>query len=131
MSGKTPKIGHGPIKMRNVGKDWPHWSKDWPHWSEADPPRKPDWTRVHPPLKQRGDFYWNTEGGNRVLVLAIPILSGEKKDWSWSRWNITKPNMGGHQWRWDGNEDEPTLRPSLHDVGLWHGYVKGGVLTEA
>lgn len=30
-------------------------------------------------------------------------------------------------WVWDGNEEEPTLSPSVHDVGHWHGYLKNGV----
>lgn len=33
-----------------------------------------------------------------------------------------------HQWEWDGNVDEPTLRPSLHHVGCcgWHGFLTAG-----
>lgn len=33
---------------------------------------------------------------------------------------------GGHSWAWDGNEDRPTLRPSLLRRGGWHGYVTAG-----
>jgi hypothetical protein len=29
-------------------------------------------------------------------------------------------------WHWDGNEDKPTLAPSVHHLGGWHGYVRAG-----
>lgn len=29
-------------------------------------------------------------------------------------------------WGWDGNEDRPTLNPSIHDPGHWHGYLTAG-----
>jgi len=30
-------------------------------------------------------------------------------------------------WAWDGNRDAPTLNPSVHDVGHWHGWLRNGV----
>lgn len=30
-------------------------------------------------------------------------------------------------WQWDGNLDEPTLSPSVHHVGHWHGWLRKGV----
>ena len=33
---------------------------------------------------------------------------------------------GGNSWEWDGNEDRPTLSPSVHHIGRWHGYVRNG-----
>lgn len=30
-------------------------------------------------------------------------------------------------WDWDGNRDAPTLSPSVHHVGHWHGWLRGGV----
>jgi hypothetical protein len=30
-------------------------------------------------------------------------------------------------WHWDGNRDKPTLTPSVHHVGHWHGYLTAGV----
>lgn len=29
-------------------------------------------------------------------------------------------------WEWDGNEDKPTLQPSVHLPGRWHGYFTAG-----
>lgn len=34
-------------------------------------------------------------------------------------------------WEWDGNLDKPTLSPSVHDVGHWHGYLRAGVWETA
>lgn len=30
-------------------------------------------------------------------------------------------------WDWDGNRDAPTLQPSVHHVGHWHGWLRAGV----
>jgi hypothetical protein len=29
-------------------------------------------------------------------------------------------------WEWDGNEDRPTLSPSIHTHGRWHGFFRAG-----
>lgn len=33
---------------------------------------------------------------------------------------------GGHSWAWDGNLLAPTLTPSVHIFGNWHGWVRAG-----
>lgn len=99
----TPKHGHAPIKMR----------------------RCPDAL-----FQAAGDFKWLiAENDTRTLALAIPC-SGEK-GWCYSRWTIDHKNTAGAQWSWNGNEDAPTLSPSLHAVEIWHGWVKAGELIEA
>ncbi len=30
-------------------------------------------------------------------------------------------------WHWDGNREKPTLSPSVHHVGHWHGWLRDGV----
>ena len=30
-------------------------------------------------------------------------------------------------WDWNGSRDKPTLSPSVHHVGHWHGYLIDGV----
>jgi hypothetical protein len=30
-------------------------------------------------------------------------------------------------WTWDGNRQKPTLHPSVHWVGHWHGWLRNGV----
>ncbi len=29
-------------------------------------------------------------------------------------------------WTWDGNQERPTLSPSIHCVDHWHGYLRAG-----
>lgn len=31
-----------------------------------------------------------------------------------------------HSWTWDGNEEKPTLQPSVWLKGRWHGYFRNG-----
>ena len=113
----TPRMGHAPVKMNRVinGKF----------------------------MCRQGDFYWDVRGNNRTLVLALPSLEERTEstkcynhetppdNFQYSRWSINHPNADGEQWEWDGNEEEPTITPSLHAEGYWHGYVKKGVLVEA
>lgn len=30
-------------------------------------------------------------------------------------------------WEWDGNREAPTLSPSVHHVGHWHGWLRNGI----
>lgn len=103
MTRDTPKYGHGPIDMV----------------------RRRDWDE----LGNVGEFCWKVADGKRVLYLAVPfdIASG----YVLSRWTIDHYNSCGAMWSWDGNEDAPTLTPSLHAVGVWHGWVRYGQLLEA
>lgn len=34
-------------------------------------------------------------------------------------------------WEWDGNREAPTLSPSVHHVGHWHGYLRAGLWVQA
>jgi hypothetical protein len=47
-----------------------------------------------------------------------------------------RPSNAAHSWEWNGNEEQPTLHPSVHHQigdgagGLqthWHGWLKAGV----
>lgn len=40
--------------------------------------------------------------------------------------NGFKP-ANGPSWEWNGSIDSPTLTPSVHRVGHWHGWLRGGV----
>lgn len=33
----------------------------------------------------------------------------------------------GPSWHWNGSLDAPTLSPSVHHVGHWHGWLRNGV----
>ena len=84
------------------------------------------------PEQQPGDFCWDFDaeylGGKRedeqhFLYLCLP---GETR---WSPIQVRKGTPGGERvWGWDGNEDQPTVTPSIHWVGHWHGYLRAGRL---
>ena len=72
-------------------------------------------------IERPGDFTYSDNRDCLYIQLpgrndpdAIPIQRGQPG--------------GARVWGWDGNEDHPTLTPSIHDVGHWHGYLKNGVL---
>lgn len=40
--------------------------------------------------------------------------------------NDHKPEGTRASWRWNGSLTEPTLDPSVHHVGHWHGWLRNG-----
>lgn len=110
MAEPTPRYGHLPIPMRRVEEE------------EG--------------IKQRGDFTWtiSKETGQRYIIVAIPdIPSLDGTVHHDTRCIPVKEgsNDPGKHWGWDGNEDKPTLTPSIHAIGVWHGWVRSGMLVEA
>jgi hypothetical protein len=68
-----------------------------------------------------GDFSFDEDFTHLYIILpgekhpeAIPILRGGAS--------------GSRVWAWDGNEEKPTINPSIHLVGCWHGYLRAGKL---
>lgn len=48
--------------------------------------------------------------------------------------NKFKPERSSDQratWEWDGNAEMPTLSPSIHHIGHWHGWLKQGFFVQA
>jgi len=100
----TPKHKHWPIQMERVL-------------------RMSDFCKA-------GQFKWKiSEQGYRTLVLAVPHTN--PSGWLLTEWTIDHKNDCDAQWSFDGNEKRPTLTPSLHAKGIWHGYVTAGMLVEA
>lgn len=99
----TKRLGHAPIAMR--------------HCEGIDD------------LENVGDFCWRGTELKPVLVLMIPLASPAGK--VMSRWTIDHKNHCNASWSWDRNKSKPTLKPSLHAIGIWHGHVKAGMLVEA
>ena len=81
-----------------------------------------------------GDSAWDfdspeTQGDrNRLthfIYLALPGNGG-----GWSAIEVQKGSPGGPRiWGWDGNEDKPTLTPSINAPGQWHGFLTNGRLV--
>jgi len=68
-------------------------------------------------LKQIGDFYFDDTGN---LVIWLPNGA------NLCTINLTKSEKP--RWKMSGTRDCPTLEPSLHLVGVWHGFLKDGKL---
>jgi hypothetical protein len=111
MNSPTPHYGHTPIKMQRV--------------------------RDYDAVKKVGDFYWGVgevnEDGLMYLSFAVPRPTENNTDgWLFQMLPVkVGQNETGKHWGWDGNEDLPTLVPSIHAIGHWHGFVRAGVLIEA
>jgi hypothetical protein len=39
---------------------------------------------------------------------------------------VAPGNEAHPSWEWDGDENRPTLTPSVHAPGRWHGFFKAG-----
>jgi hypothetical protein len=74
--------------------------------------------------KAPGEFAWQINAPSRHLAMMLPC--GD-----FANLPVNTPNG----WTWDGNEDAPTLTPSIlcrrHVAGSecgWHGYMTKGEL---
>lgn len=80
-----------------------------------------------------GDFAWefdftHFEHGAKETDLDLTLyicLPGERM---WSPIHVRRgPTPASDRvWGWDGNFDKPTVTPSIHHPGLWHGYLTAG-----
>lgn len=106
----TPRLGHAPIKMiPRVNADF---------WQGPEP--------------VAGEFYWQFWGDKRVLYLMLPHRTSKGQFVNIpTHVTIDHKNDCGASWSWDGNENAPTLSPSIHTYGVWHGFVQKGELVEA
>ena len=72
-------------------------------------------------LQLPGDFCFDEDFSHLYL-----ILPGTKHPDSIA---IQRGTLGGPRaWGWDGNVERPTLQPSIHMPGEWHGYLRAGQL---
>lgn len=44
-------------------------------------------------------------------------------------WTVSRVNRCGARWALSGTREKPTLSPSLHWVGVWHGWLRDGLLA--
>jgi hypothetical protein len=85
------------------------------------------------PKLEPGDFAWDFDseqtGGDRTrethhIYLCLPGDRG-----GFSAIEVKRGQPGGDRvWGWDGNEDKPTLTPSILAPDQWHGYLRAGRL---
>lgn len=80
---------------------------------------EPFWEQVAKP----GDFHIETdEGGQRQMWFCLPDGGNGVINLR----PVLPPNQAHPSWEWDGNEDKPTLTPSVHQPGVWHGWFRAG-----
>ncbi len=67
--------------------------------------------------KEPGDYFFN---GNYIGIIlpdgtfnSLPVSGIHTKD----------------SWQWNQNKEKPTLTPSIHCIGHWHGYLTDGKLV--
>lgn len=97
-----------------------------------------DCRRVKVPLQESqtvnpGDFAWDFDsdqlGGdrNKPTHYIYVCLPGEHH---LSAIEVQHGQPGGPRiWGWDGNEDKPTLTPSILTPDRWHGHMQAGRLV--
>ena len=76
-------------------------------------------------------FFSETEDGDQrylSLVVVIPDHGENHAELASLPLRPATPRNGRASWEWDGNRERPTLSPSLHRPGVWHGYIRAGRL---
>jgi hypothetical protein len=89
----------------------------------------------YPACLQLGDFFLaGTDEHSQCLRLSFlcpcgcGMLAGIRVVRGGSPYDAATRALGA--WGWDGNEDKPTVEPSIDiDHGHWHGYLKDGQFT--
>lgn len=92
-------------------------------------------TGTEGPVRQ-GDFYYKFLPNGlpfpqniESIVIAIPVLYSEgSQGCSFTEWTVARRNHCNAQWSLSGTLEKPTLNPSLHWVGVWHGWLRDGNL---
>ena len=70
-----------------------------------------------------GDFLIEEKYGTIYLYIVLPGTTTPDAI------EIKRGSPGGLRvWGWDGNVDMPTLTPSISLAGVWHGFLRAGVL---
>lgn len=74
-------------------------------------------------------FYLYSNGVPAGIISCLP--NAGDKDSSWGTTMFTGHGSPNHQWAWNGNILKPSLTPSIHRVGHWHGYLTDGKFISA
>lgn len=109
--------------MRRVDRDWSSWDQDGDpcvgdfQIVERDVPvAGSPWEhpRANEPTARMRLMYMMLPGHSFCCIPIRPIPDAGK--------NVNS----GASWEWDGNEEAPTLTPSVHQIGHWHGFIRAG-----
>lgn len=75
-----------------------------------------------------GCFQWEVSTVGMELRYLYIVLPGGEGNFDAIRVQQGAGN-GARVWGWDGNEEKPTLTPSIHWIGVWHGFLQAGRLN--
>ncbi len=67
----------------------------------------------------------------KSVMIMMPVNWGEEgimENGIQAEWTVSEPNANGAKWTLSGTAMKPTLSPSLHWVGVWHGFLNDGFL---
>ena len=100
-----------------------------------DPPNTDWWTsEILAVLKSPGDFFWLRDGAGGITDIVIRIPGDEGG--TIAPIPVNHGQATQNRWGWDGNEEKPTLQPSIwRNQGLpshrneWHGHLQAGRLV--
>lgn len=94
-------------------------------------------------LNKPGDFYLNHVDGDKKIYLVFYCPCGKCERLHCCAIPIKEGLKLPEYWQWDGNEEEPTLTPSIFrhvDIAAhgdtpahkceWHGFLTKGVFTQ-
>lgn len=72
--------------------------------------------------KSPGDFFFVKDEMNHLIQFLCPCGCG-------ALGGINVDQANPNAWSWDGNEDQPTITPSVSFLSgcRWHGYLTAGV----
>lgn len=74
-------------------------------------------------------YYTDDRGAIRGMIYACPCGCG---NCGLLRFRPVAPaDHGCASWEWNGNKETPTLSPSVHHVGHWHGWLREGRWEQA
>jgi hypothetical protein len=74
-------------------------------------------------MEKPGDFYFDPRDDHEGIVIILP-----GQTFVHLAVNRGAP-AGARVWGWDGNEEKPTITPSIHALEHWHGYMTQGRLV--
>lgn len=86
-----------------LGSIWKAWESS--EWDTDDHPHAGDW------FVSEGEIYVILP---RAGMACLPLTT-----------HLPHPAA---RWGYDGNADAPTLSPSIHSPGKWHGFMRAGTL---
>lgn len=72
---------------------------------------------------------WCFERDDTYIVIRLPDSETTERGSETSFPIMEGPNLTLVHWGWDGNREAPTLTPSLHWIGVWHGWMRAGEIV--